>query len=155
MIQQLEGDTFKRVLFALFDETFEQVQGIYLDKGTSLFETLDDITASEASRAISNKCATLAGQVEHVRFYLDVLEGYMLKTISQKVDWRLSWQTKVVTTTEWDALKERLRATYKRVLTTIHGFETWDEEQLGGALAIVVHTAHHLGEIRQMLCAIK
>ncbi len=39
----------------MFDETFEQVQGMYLDKGTSLFETLATVTAEEASRPVSAK----------------------------------------------------------------------------------------------------
>ncbi len=29
------------------------------------------------------------------------------------------------------------------------------ETAIGGALAIVVHTAYHLGEIRQALCIVK
>jgi hypothetical protein len=29
------------------------------------------------------------------------------------------------------------------------------EETMGGALSIVVHTAYHLGEIRQALCTLK
>jgi len=39
---------------------------------------------------------------------------------------------------------------------TMEGFDSWDNDsRLGGAVAIVVHTAHHLGEIRQMLCVLK
>ena len=67
-------------LFELFEETFEQVHGIYLDGGTSLFETLATISAEEASLPVSATCATLAAQVEHVRFYLDVLETYLLNS---------------------------------------------------------------------------
>jgi hypothetical protein len=38
----------------------------------------------------------------------------------------------------------------------MEGFDSWDDDnRVGGALAIVVHTAHHLGEIRQMLCGIR
>ena len=33
----------------LLNETFDNVQGYYLDKGTSLFETLATISAEEAS----------------------------------------------------------------------------------------------------------
>jgi hypothetical protein len=31
----------------------------------------------------------------------------------------------------------------------------WDEDRMVGALSIVVHTAYHLGEIRQALCTLK
>ena len=56
---------------------------------------------------------------------------------------------------EWARLKEALQASYRRVRATMEGFDSWDNDsRVGGALAIVVHTAHHLGEIRQMLCKI-
>jgi hypothetical protein len=156
MSNQITLETFTSTLFALLDETFEHVRGIYLDRGTSLFETLAGITAEEASRATSGKCATLAAQVNHVRFYLDVLERYMLKELTERVDWQQSWQTTSVTAEEWAAIQQRLKDSHARVLATMRSFDDWDDEhRLGGALAIVVHTAHHLGEIRQMLCAIK
>ena len=45
---------------------------------------------------------------------------------------------------------------YHRIIYTWKSFVAWDgEEELGGALAIVVHTAYHLGEIRQALCTIQ
>ncbi len=77
---------FTTELFDLLGETFEQVQGMYLDKGTSLFETLANISAAEASIPVGGKCATLAAQVEHVRFYLDVLEQIMTRDEIPKVD---------------------------------------------------------------------
>jgi hypothetical protein len=138
------------------DETFEQVHGIYLDGGTSLFETLETVSAEEASRPVSAKCASIAGQVEHVRFYLDVLEKHMRGEDPGKVDWQGSWYLKSVTDEEWEALKGRLRDRYGSVLTLIKSFESWDgENDIGGALAIVVHTAYHLGEIRQAMCTVK
>ena len=63
---------------------------MYLDGGTSLFETLATITAEEASRPVSAACASLAAQVEHVRFYLDVVDDYLLNQEPSKVDWRKS-----------------------------------------------------------------
>ena len=156
MTQQIALELFTGELFPLLEETFERVHGIYLDKGTSLFETLDTITAEEASRPVSARCASIAGQVEHVRFYLQVLQEYMQQKEVGKVDWAASWYLKTVTPEEWAALKQRLRATYAGVVSLVKSFETWEgENQLGGALAIVVHTAYHLGEIRQALCTIK
>lgn len=156
MTQSIPRELFTNELFAVLDETFENVQGIYLDKGTSLFETLETITAAEASRPVSARCASIAGQVEHVRFYLQVLQNYMQHTQVGKVDWQESWRVTTVTPEEWDALKQRLRAAHQSVLAAMKGFDTWaGEDELGGALAITVHTAYHLGEIRQALCTIK
>jgi hypothetical protein len=75
--KQIEAERLAQEVYDLLDETFEHVHGIYLDGGTSLFETLETVSADEASRPVSARCASIAGQVEHVRFYLDVLERYM------------------------------------------------------------------------------
>ena len=156
MTQQIALELFTGELFPLLEETFERVHGIYLDKGTSLFETLDTITAEEASRPVSARCASIAGQVEHVRFYLHILQQYMQQKEVGKVDWAASWYLKTVTPEEWEALKQRLKLTYQGLTALVKSLETWQgENELGGALAIVVHTAYHLGEIRQALCTIK
>ena len=156
MTQQIALELFTGELFPLLEETFERVHGIYLDKGTSLFETLDTITAEEASRPVSARCASIAGQVEHVRFYLQVLQEYMQQKAFGKVDWAASWYLITVTPEEWEALKQRLKLTYQDLMALVKSLETWQgENELGGALAIVVHTAYHLGEIRQALCTIK
>lgn len=156
MSQQIALERFTNELFPILEETFERVHGIYLDKGTSLFETLDTITAEEASRPVSAHCASIAGQVEHVRFYLQVLQEYMQQKEVGKIDWQASWYLKTVTPAEWESLKQRLKATYEGFMSLIKSFETWEgEDEIGGALAILVHTAYHLGEIRQALCVIK
>jgi hypothetical protein len=156
MPKQIALERFTSELYDLLDETFEQVHGIYLDRNTSLFETLETVSAEEASRPVSAKCASIAGQVEHVRFYLAVLERYMRGEAVGKVDWQASWYLKTVTDEEWEALKGRLRGQYESVLSVIKGFDTWEgENEIGGALAVVIHTAYHLGEIRQALCTVK
>lgn len=156
MAPTIPQERFTFTLFGLLTETFDSVHGIFLDKGTSLFETLAGITAEQASRATSSRCATLAAQVNHVRFYLDVLEEYMLETRTEQADWASSWQVGAVSAEEWETLKTSLRASYTRVRATMEGFDSWDSDhRVGGAVGILVHTAHHLGEIRQMLCAIE
>ena len=67
--------------FALI-ETFENVHGI-LDKGTSLFETLAQISADQASQPMGN-CATIAAHVAHTRYYMDVLEDRMFRPRPQR-----------------------------------------------------------------------
>jgi hypothetical protein len=157
MANQIDQAQFTTELFDILDETFETHHGIYLDKGTSLFATLATIDAAEASRPVGSKCASLAAQVAHVTFYLEVLERYLLTGQGEKVDWGAIWRTvEAVTPEEWTAINDQLKGTYQRVLSLLRGFESWEEEgRIGGALAIVVHTAYHLGEIRQALCVIK
>jgi hypothetical protein len=139
-----------------YQEIFESVIGVCLDKGTSLFETLDTISAEVASRPVGNKCATIAAQVDHVRFYIDVMIDYMRGQPPQNVDWRDIWnRVGAVTPEEWDAIRARLRESHGRVLEMIRNNTAWEYDfEVNAATAIVVHTAYHLGEIRQALCTV-
>jgi hypothetical protein len=157
MSTQIPIENVKKPLLAVLDETFTRVHGIYLDKGTTLFDTIDSITAEEASQPISTNSASIAAQVEHVRFYLDVLNTYIKEKGTPKINWREIWETVgKVTPEEWENIKTRLRKSHAEVMTTINSFETWDGEfEIGGALSILTHTAYHLGGIRQALGAIR
>jgi hypothetical protein len=148
---------FKNELIPCLEETFERVHGIYLDGGSSLFETLEGISADDASRSLAENCATIAAQVEHVRFYLDVLENVMRKEEGTKVDWREIWQrVREVTPEEWEEEKRRLRESYQRVMNMLRSYDRWEGEYgISGALAILTHSAYHLGGIRQALGAIR
>lgn len=156
MTKTIPQKSFSEELFAIFEETFETHHGIYLDKGTSLFATLNQINADEASIPVGNCCATIAAQVEHVIFYLEVLERNISGQDVGKPDWREIWsRVSGVTAAEWDELRARLKATYERVSKKLRSIENWDQnDAIGDSLAIVVHTAYHLGEIRQALCTV-
>jgi hypothetical protein len=157
MSAQIPVKRFKKALLAALQETFSEVQGMYLDKGTTLYETLDGVSAAEASKAISPKSASIAAQVEHVRFYLDVLEDYMRTGVDKTNNWREIWETvSTVTPDQWEDMKLRLRQSHERVMAMINSYEAWDGKyDIAGALSILVHTAYHLGGIRQALGAIR
>ena len=144
-------------IFECLDETFMEVHGIYLDKGCSLFPTLEGVSAKEASGSVSPDSATLAAQVEHVRFYLDVLNDVIRTKEIVKVDWKEIWRTvSKVTPEEWEEQKRRLRESYERVMTTLKSIDGWDgEDDIAGALSVLSHTAYHLGGIRQALGVIR
>jgi hypothetical protein len=49
-----------------------------------------------------------------------------------------------------------LKQTYTRLKDQLRARASWDDAlPIGGALAIVVHSAYHLGEIRQALCWVR
>jgi hypothetical protein len=147
---------FANNLFLLMEETFSKHHGIYLDNGTSLFETLETVSAQEASIPVGGKCASLAAQVAHVTFYIESFERYALQGDNSPRDWGLIWRTvEKVTSEEWEQYKRKLKDAYLRMDKLFHENPTWNEDSIGGALSIVVHTAYHLGEIRQALCTLK
>jgi len=156
MSTQIAKDSFTDELFELLDETFEQVHGIYLDRGTSLFETLETVSAEEASRPVSAECSSIAAQVNHVCFYIKVLERGIQRKPIGKIDWQESWQLEKVTPEEWEALKKQLTEAYESVLTLMKSLDRWEGgDDIGGSLAILAHTAYHLGEIRRSLCVVR
>src|SRR5215208_2434130 len=154
---KIEQELITQDLFDILDTTFVTHHGIFLDKGNSLFETLETITAAEASIPVGGKCATLAAQVAHVNFYLEVLEDYILNRERENVDWGDIWRrVNTVSAEEWRAYQDQLKETYQRVISMLQNREDWnDERPIGGALAIAIHTAYHLGEIRQAMCTVK
>jgi hypothetical protein len=157
MSQTMRQQGFYQELFDVLEETFETHHGIYLDKGTSLFATLDEVSADEASIPVGNRCATIAAQVEHVIYYLEVLERDIAGQEVGDVDWGEIWsRVSGVTTAEWDDLKGRLKEAYARLSAMLRGIDDWEgNDAVGGSMAIVVHTAYHLGEIRQALCTVR
>jgi hypothetical protein len=92
-----------------------------------------------------------------VRFYLDVLLRYVSGESRERPDWGEIWRTvEAVSPEEWEASKARLRESYNRVIEMVRGWNDWEREgTMGGAIAMVAHTAYHLGEIRQATCTIK
>ena len=154
---KIDQELITQNLFDILDEAFVTHHGVFLDRGTSLFETLETITAAEASIPVGGKCATLAAQVAHVNFYLEVVEDYMLNKERDNVDWGEIWRrVNKVSTEEWTAYQAQLKETYQRVISMLQNLEDWnDDRPIGGALAIAIHTAYHLGEIRQAMCVVK
>jgi hypothetical protein len=153
----IQSEHFVKALLILLDETFDNVHGAYLDKNTSMFETLAGITAEQASVAVGGKCATLAAQVKHVAFYLDIVDKSVRNPGEWKVDWEEIWRTvDVVTPQEWQAIQDELRTSYDKIRALIEFAPDWaSEREIGGAIAVVAHTAYHLGEIRQALCVLR
>ncbi len=149
----MNNDDLQSILLAILDETFEHNHDFYLDEGTSLFETLATISAAQASLSASEGCASIAAQTDHIRYFLDVLEQELLGYVVE-ADWTDIWQNRRhVTQQEWQTIKYNLQRSYERVITIIQTPKTLQNEKgLGSALAILAHTAYHLGEIRQSLC---
>lgn len=156
-MEQIPLERVRAEILKMLDETFENHHGIYLDKGTSLLETLAPVTAEEASRSASDRSASVAAHVKHVAFYLRVLQKVIRKEPLGTIDWRDIWQNaRPVTPAEWDAIRTELHEEHAKVLALLNVPATWEaEESLWGSMAIVVHTAYHLGAVRQALAVVR
>ena len=146
-------EDFTMSFFQLLRETFEGPppgQGsAYLDPRAGLFQTLDELTAEAASASLRPDASTVAAHCEHARFYVVALYEYM-RGAKGKIDWSQSWLVRTVTPAEWDALKADLRSAYTTLTDYLQTVERWTDEEVGDGMAIIVHTAYHLGAIRQI-----
>ncbi len=142
---------FTKSLFALLEETFEGPGGCaYLDKGAGLFQTLDAVTAETASHVPSVGAQTIAAHCAHLAYYVRANHNGVLKQ-ERHLDWPSSWRLQQVGDREWEELKGRVRHEYDALIVTLKSLETWAGHQVGNSIAIVAHTAYHLGAIRQVL----
>ena len=136
----------------LLRETFEgSPEGqasAYLDRGVGFFITIDALNADIASKEFHG--TTIAAQTEHAKFYLDRLCEF-LNGRTERVNWDDSWLIETVNETEWDALRQSVRSSYKDVLGCLASIEEWPERKVGMAIGMVAHTAYHLGAIRQIV----
>jgi hypothetical protein len=157
MAEKSAREIFVEAVLLILDETFDNVHGVYLDRGTSMFETLATISAEEASRLVSARCASLSAQVTHVAFYLEMTMEFAQGRNPGPIDWGEIWRTvREVSPGEWEAIQQRLRTAYNNVIELVKNIESLeDENAVQGAMGMMVHTAYHLGEIRQALCTLK
>lgn len=148
----MNSEVFVRSLAYLLRETFEgSPEGqpsAYLDRGVGIFATLAKASAADASRTV--KGTTAAAQTEHFKFYLDRLREF-INGRTEAVKWEQSWLIETVDDEEWAALRESVRRSYEETLKLIAEHDDWNERNAGMAVAMLAHTAYHLGAIRQIL----
>ena len=153
----MTSDRLQKLALQFLEETFESHHGIYLDKGTSFLETLANVSAPEASQRAVDSTASIAAHVRHVVFYMDVIQRSLRGEELGKLNWREIWENdRPVTSREWGEQVAALRAEHAKVLHMLADPATWErEDALGEFMAIAVHSAYHLGAIRQALAVIR
>jgi hypothetical protein len=153
----MEAKQYKKWLLTLLQETFgvsTQPAAYFLDSASSgYFGVLEKVGAELASRSPQPGNATVAAHCNHVVFLLQVVENYLrgedFKT--NKEDWEDNWHVLTVSESEWNLIRKVLRDRYEQLVLSIEAVENWTEEALADSLIVLVHSAYHLGEIRQII----
>lgn len=149
------AEIVKKAVLDLWDETVDQHKGIYLDEGGDFNVTLSQLNAEQVSIPIGRNCATLAAQIEHVIYYLEVLELYTTDQPIPKLDWVHIWETvDTFNDQEWDEARDRLFAVFSRIRKLILEADFENEKVIEGFLSVITHTAYHLGQIHQSMCVL-
>jgi len=150
-METIQRDDFLKDILVILRETFEgSPEGqpsAYLDRGVGIFSTLEKLSAEEVSREASG--TTIAAHTEHAKFYLDRMVEF-IKGRTEAVNWEQSWLIEDVNEAEWDALRDAAYKSYENVLLCFAEIETWNQDNIGDAVAIIAHTSYHLGAIRQL-----
>lgn len=142
----IPADAFRSACLTLLEEIFETRHDLVLDPGETLRETLASITAEEASRVPAAGLAPICAQVAHIVFLIDEqLRGQPTEDSA----WADAWSIQAVSADEWSVLRDQVPDRYERVRQFMTGFDSWDANCLGSALALLAHCAYHLGQIRE------
>ncbi len=154
-MSQLTSEFVKVNVIPVLRECFDQTSGIFLDKNTSLLQSISSLSAEQASRNIIPDGSSIAAHVSHIRFYLKVLNDYIDHKELGKIDWKECWKHREIDDIHWDKLRVDLASDYRAFLSKVETMTDFgDEKRLGGILAIIAHSAFHLGAIRQMVLVV-
>jgi hypothetical protein len=149
----IEQKDFTNNLFSLLREFFESpptTGASCLDQKTGLFDTLSHLSAEQVSKR-TGEAPTIVAHCEHVRFYNNLLLSDLKGETIGKVDWKQTWLMQSVNNDEWETLKNTLKSQYQEMMALLESFETWDDDKVGIPMAVLAHTAYHLGAIRQLI----
>jgi hypothetical protein len=154
-MENINAEQFRNAIFALFKETFEgspvEASGsIYLDRRIGVFPTISTLNVENALLASSPDSAVIVSHIEHLRYYLEVLDEY-LHGKEVKSDWSMAWKIKEVTQAELTEIKAKLQLEYEKVTKSFAEISDWNEDKMTSAIAIITHSAYHLGAVRQIL----
>ena len=97
-------------------------------------------------------CTTSMRRQNHETYYVRVVHNFIVGQ-AQQVDWPSSWRVQHVGPDEWEAHKRELRSGYDRLKPALESVQAWGEGPLIDSMAIVAHTAYHLGALRQVVRA--
>lgn len=123
------------------------------EPNAGILGALAGVNAREASTSVDgsgDRGSTIAAQVEHLRWSLANANGAM-NGKEYSPNWTQSWDLITANETEWERLRQALRAEFESTRATIQRQNELPGDYLNGVLALIPHAAFHLGLIRQMI----
>ncbi len=147
---------FLKDLLIVLHEAFEGsppgAGSAFLDQGIGVLPTLDEIDYEMASDLSLG--TSIAAHTEHSKFYIDRLCEFMTGR-QETVNWEQSWLIETVNEEEWNILRKGVRKSYEKLLHVIAEIKIWNLDNIGDPIAVIAHTAYHLGAIRHALKALE
>lgn len=152
---------FQRVLSNMLTEILNGPPGqeaFVLNPGDpGLLRQLDTIDAKTASTRPSPGQKTIAAHTDHVQYGLAMLNRWAGGQANPwaGADWNASWKRTTVAEDQWRKLRDGLRNEADKWRKVVAARTSWDDLSAAAALSTAVHTAYHIGAIRQILAAMQ
>lgn len=139
----------------LLRETFEGPAGpstyfIDNDPKAGFFGAVDALTAAEASRPTRPSGPTIAAQVFHAGFHLDMSTAWLRGDRADR-DWAKSWELGKVDDAAWAALRQQFRGQYEAFRQAVAREPAAGGKSLSTVIGAIAHAAYHLGAVQQAL----
>jgi hypothetical protein len=138
-------------LIGLFREAYEGNwrggETYFVDNrpGAGMLDTLDLLSAEEASTVFVPGTATIAGHVLHLTVGMAATREE-IDGASPEVDWEGTWRKQTVSPKEWEEARRSLRAEYEALLARFR-----DRPAMEPLAYSTAHATWHLGAIRQLM----
>lgn len=157
MSDQIDARLFKINLTGLLDETVygvdEAASGSrYLDRNAGWLPTLSGLDAKAASTPAFPGATTVVAQLRHTIYYFEIVLAFS-RGEEPSMDWPGSFEPTSATDGEFAALTGRLEAVTEELRAAAEGAGPWTDDRVGDYMSILVHTAYHLGSLRQLIRA--
>jgi hypothetical protein len=159
MTANANDEIFHRAVLKLLAEIVDGApsdESYVLNPGDmGLLRQLDTIDAAAASSRPMPGQTTIASHIDHVLYGFTLLNRWASGEANPwaDADWKVSWTRSVVDEARWTTLRTELRDHAGRWRKSLQARAAWNDISAAGAIASVVHTAYHLGAVRQILAA--
>ncbi len=150
-----ESSPLARALTVLLDEAFlgpprgAEHGNFTTGPGTGLLDTLRELSPQAASSHVVPGRPAIAAHAAHVLVSLG-MERTLAQGDTAQPDWDIAWRREVADAPAREALVREAEAEYRTARTFLEGVDPEDPEGVARAVALVVHTAYHLGAMRQL-----
>lgn len=144
-----------RALTSLLDEAFlgpppdAEYGNFTTGPGTGLLDTLKELSPEAVSGHIVPGRPAITAHAAHVLLSL-ATERALAAGLPAEPDWDQAWQREATDEAARDSLAREVEAEYRAARAFLEGVDPYDPEAVTRAVALVVHTAYHLGATRQL-----
>lgn len=123
------------------------------EDGSGLLGSVRNISAGTAFAEPLVGLDSIAAHIQHAAYYIDLAtKAFRGENVYARADWKGSWVLVERNAEEWERIRQGFESSINLLNAVFKGgIDLSDSNLRKGALALVAHTAWHLGAVRQLL----